>query len=125
MSFFLAPSAPPANILVTTTAFDTIFISWGEVPKQERNGIVRKYKVHVTNSDRVMEHKSSVDARVTSLEVSKLVHNTYYCVQLLAYTVTDGPLSACVNVTTLEKAGKTTVLASSSEDGREDCTIYL
>lgn len=61
-----------------------------------------------------MEHKSSVDARVMSLEVSNLVHNTYYCVQLLAYTVADGPLSACVNVTTLEKTGKTTVVASSS-----------
>ncbi|XP_078354170.1 uncharacterized protein LOC144638790 isoform X2 [Oculina patagonica] len=98
-----APSAPPANISVTATAVDTIFITWEEVPEQERNGIVRGYKVYVKNADQIIEHESVVDAHVTTLEVSNLVHNTYYCVQLLAYTVADGALSACVNVTTLKK----------------------
>ena len=74
---------------------------------KERNGRVRKYKVFVTNSDQISEHTSTVDAQVTSLIVSNLVHNTYYCVQLMAYTVADGPLSACVNVTTVLK-GKST-----------------
>ena len=85
---------------------------------QEQNGVVRKYKVHVTNSGQTLEHMSTVDADVASLIVSNLVHNTYYCVQLTAFTVADGPLSACVNVTTLEK-GKTacTVIASSSQSG--------
>ncbi|KAL9951655.1 hypothetical protein ACROYT_G044364 [Oculina patagonica] len=98
-----APSAPPANISVTATAVDTIFITWEEVPEQERNGIVREYKVYVKNVDQIIEHESVVNAHVTTLEVSNLVHNTYYCVQLLAYTVADGALSVCVNVTTLKK----------------------
>ncbi|XP_078352789.1 uncharacterized protein LOC144637600 [Oculina patagonica] len=98
-----APSAPPANISVTATAVDTIFITWGEVPEQERNGIIQKYKVYVKNAEQVVKHTSVVDAHVTSLAVKNLVHNTYYCVQLLAYTVGDGALSSCVNVTTLKK----------------------
>lgn len=106
MPFLLAPSAPPANILATSTTFDTIFITWDEVPMQERNGIVRKYRVYVTNSDQILEQPSTVDAHVTSLIVSNLVHNTHYCAQVMAYTVADGPLSACVDVITLEK-GKT------------------
>ncbi len=96
------PSAPPANISVSATAVDTISITWGEVPEQERNGIVRGYKVYVKNAEQFVEHESVVNASVTTLEVSNLVHDTYYCVQLLAYTVADGALSACVNVTTLE-----------------------
>ena len=112
MSFLLAPSAPPANILATSTTFDTIFITWGEVPMRDRNGIVRKYRVYVTNSDQILQHMSTVDAHVTSLIVSSLVHNTDYCVQLMAYTVADGPLSACVDVITLEK-GKTLIDLSS------------
>ncbi|KAJ7373021.1 hypothetical protein OS493_015493 [Desmophyllum pertusum] len=98
-----APSLPPANISVTATAANTIFISWEEVSEQERNGIVQLYKVYVTNGDQVVEHESIIDADVTSLEVSNLADNSFYCVQLLAYTVADGPLSACVNVTTLKK----------------------
>lgn len=106
MLFLLAPSAPPANILATSTTFDTIFITWSEVPLKERNGIVRKYRVYVKNSDQILEHTSTVDAHVMSLVVSNLVHNTFYCIQLMAHTVADGPLSACVDVKTLEK-GKT------------------
>lgn len=103
MSFLLAPSAPPANILATSTTFDTIFITWAEVPLQERNGIVRKYRVYVKNSDQILEHTSTVDSRLRSLVVLNLVRNTFYCVQLMAHTVADGPLSACVGVVTLEK----------------------
>ena len=103
MSFLLAPSAPPANILAISASFDTIFITWGEVPLQERNGIVRKYRVYVKNSDQILEHTSTVNTPVTSLIVSNLVHNASYCVQLMAHTVADGPLSACVDVKTLEK----------------------
>ena len=99
----IAPSLPPANISVTATAVDTIFITLGEVPEKKRHGIIRKYKVYVKNGDQVVEHVSIIDAHVTSLEVSGLADNTYYCVQLLAYTVADGPLSACVNVTTMKK----------------------
>lgn len=95
------PSAPPANISATATAVDTIFITWEQVPEQDQNGIVRKYKVYVKNADQEVEHMLVLDANVTSLQVSNLAHSTFYCVQLLAFTVADGALSACVNITTL------------------------
>ena len=85
---------------------------------QERNGIVRKYRVYVKTADQILEHTSTVDAQVTSLIVSNLVHNTSYCAQLMAHTVADGPLSACVDVKTLEK-GKILV-DFSSQNTRED-----
>lgn len=93
---------------------------------EERNGRVRKYKVFVINSDQISEHTSTVDAQVTSLIVSNLVHNTYYCVQLMAYTVADGILSACVNVTTVLKGKSTFKLnVSSAQNGAEECEPYL
>ena len=82
---------------------------------QDRNGIVRKYRVYVTNSDQILEHTLTVDAHVTSLMVSNLVHDTYYCVQLMAHTVADGPLSPCLDVVTLEK-GKFLVNFSPQND---------
>lgn len=63
---------------------------------------MRKYKIYVKNADQVLVHMSVIDANVTTLEVSNLAYNTSYCVQLLAYTVAEGSLSACVNVTTIE-----------------------
>ena len=87
---------------------------------QERNGIVRKYTIYVKNSDQILEHTSTVDADVTSSIVSNLVPYTYYCAQLMAYTVADGPLSACVDVITLEK-GKILVNVSSQIAGEDLC----
>ena len=85
---------------------------------QDRNGIVRKYRVYVKNSDQILGHSSTVEAHVTSLIVSNLVHNTLYCAQLMACTVADGPLSACVDVKTLEK-GKTLVDFSCQNTGED------
>ena len=85
---------------------------------QERNGIVRKYRVYVKNSDQIFEHTTTVDTAATSLIVSNLVHNTSYCVQLMAHTVADGPLSACVEVITMEK-GKILVDFSSQNSGED------
>ncbi|XP_078354417.1 pancreatic secretory granule membrane major glycoprotein GP2-like [Oculina patagonica] len=119
-----APSSPPANISVTATAVDTIFITWGEVPEQERNGIVRGYKVYVKNAEQVVEHESVVNANVTSLEVSNLVHNTYYCVQLLAYTVADGALSSCVNVTTMKDECSNYTVLNGSDRAQRNALRY-
>ena len=103
ISFLLAPSAPPANVSVNVTSFDTIIITWDEVPEKEQNGIVRIYKLYVKTENNVIEHDAVIDAHVTTLEVSNLADNTYYCAHLLAYTVAEGPLSACVNITTLKR----------------------
>lgn len=70
---------------------------------KERNGIVRIYKLYVKSGDKVIEYEAVIDAKVTTMEVSNLVDNTPYCVQLLAYTVADGLLSTCVNITTLKR----------------------
>ena len=93
---------PPANISVTATSADTIFITWGEVPEQARHGIIRNYGIIVKYGDLLVQ-KTFVNASVMQTEMANLAENSYYCVQLLAYTVKEGLLSECVNVTTLIK----------------------
>ena len=97
-SLLSAPTAPPANILVYVVSRDTIFITWDEVPEEARHGIVRRYEVNVKHGDQVVQIKT-VDAPSGQYEISNLAVDTLYCVQVLAHTVQNGPLSVCVNVT--------------------------
>ena len=45
--FCLVPSAPPSNIIGGNTSSTSLKITWEDVPKEHRNGIILDYKVYM------------------------------------------------------------------------------
>lgn len=45
MTLFLAPTAPPANIIVEAISSTDIQLSWDQVNVNEQNGVIKGYKV--------------------------------------------------------------------------------
>lgn len=40
------PSMGPVNVIANATSSTTIVVSWGDVPSEQRNGIIEGFKVN-------------------------------------------------------------------------------
>ncbi len=98
-----APSSSPRSVQVTDVSSTGFLISWVAPPAVDQNGIIRNYSVSVTeeNTGRMILLTSySNSQRVDS------IHPYYnYTCAVAAVTVSTGPLSAPITITTTE-AGK-------------------
>ena len=98
------PGSGPKVVNATTTSSTTILVSWGDVEKIDRNGIIEGYKVYYGAKDVPFQYqniKSNVTKQTTLTELKKF---TRYSIQVLAYTrIGDGALSTPpIQVTTFE-----------------------
>ena len=78
----------------------TIRLSWGEPPSNQQNGIIREYRVNVTEvaTGRVFQRVSTT----TSIEITSLHPFYVYEWTVSAFTVGEGPYSSISTVTTPE-----------------------
>ena len=98
--FLVAPSAAPQLVTLNDVNSTFISISWIPPPPTQQNGIVRHYEVQVENDAsgevHIMETISS------SINIYSLKPFSLYRCRVAAVTVTTGPFSTDLNVTTLQ-----------------------
>ena len=106
----IAPSTSPTLVSVTVLGSTLITMSW--IPPQPLsaiNGIIREYSV-VIEDVQAGEMKSFI-ALASSINITNLKPFTEYSCRVAAVTVSAGPHSSSVNITTYQD-GKKTVKAS-------------
>ena len=111
----LVPDRPPLNISVAETGPRSAVITWSPVPQGYRNGIIKGYVLYyhhhnVRRFRQSLADRASVNitanARTFEMQIRQLKEDSFYCVQLLAFTVVgEGPLSNCSFVKTTKIQG--------------------
>ena len=100
LSMYAAPSSPPTEVNVLDVTSSNFTVQWAPPPAHTHNGIIRAYRINVTelNTARNFVRQTSR----TSLVLSHLHPYYVYHLTVLAITVSDGPPTKGVTVTTLE-----------------------
>ena len=95
----IAPSSSPQNLTVTALSPNSISLDWSPPPPNSQNGVIREYRVNVTEVETGMELNLTTTA--TFITVPFLhPYYTYKCF-ICTYTVATGPYAE-VTVMTLE-----------------------
>ena len=84
MHLFLAPSAAPASVGVTSTSFFSIALHWEPVPCMYQNGGITGYTVKYWIRGNEDSYITSTVAERTGVTISNLVPSTSYYFQLAA-----------------------------------------
>ena len=76
----------------------SISISWSS--PNTANGIIRHYRVSITNAATGMEE--AINSVTTHIQIAMLTPFNTYSIKVAAFTVGIGPYSEPINVTTLQ-----------------------
>ena len=95
--FVAAPTLAPEGVVLTAIDSRTLLLSWMPPPFEHQNGIIREYRVNITERETGMAYHLTTAA--TSLTVPSLhPFYTYNCT-VAAFTIAEGPYSFEVNIT--------------------------
>ncbi len=98
VSPFIAPSSAPQDVIVIVESSRSIQLSWNPPPPEDHNGAIRGYLINITALDTGLVHQQT--SPVTMATVSSLhPFYTYNC-SIAAFTVSTGPFSSEITVTT-------------------------
>ena len=96
----IVPTSPPINPVGIAESSRSITFSWDPPPPNEQNGIIREYRVNITevNTGRILQFISTI----TSLTVTTL--HPFYTYEWIvsAHTVGTGPHTDVSTVSTPE-----------------------
>ena len=96
-TFFLVPTLGPQSVVMTATDSTTVLIFWIPPPFEHQNGVIRGYRVNITETETGIAYRLVTAA--TTLTVSSLhPFYTYECI-IAAFTIAEGPYSVEVNIT--------------------------
>ena len=105
----LEPSEPPQAVAVTAVSSKSINVSWSPVSVQERNGIIKGYKViykalpNGKDKTKIVNITINDQDKRQTLTIGELNEFTNYSIRVLAFTaVGDGLLSVAEVKQTLE-----------------------
>ena len=109
--FLLGPSASPLNLQLIDTTFNSILVTWNEVPAADRNGIIVSYTVmyQTIGGDNVNApiKTKTVDFSTKWENLAGLKEDTVYRISVLASTVKgDGKYSEPIFVRTNRQESK-------------------
>ncbi|XP_068726160.1 phosphatidylinositol phosphatase PTPRQ-like [Montipora capricornis] len=97
------PSAPPNFLQGYNTSSTSIFVSWGEVPVDDQNGVILSYTVTYQALPSGPELTRTVSATTNNTTLEDLSEFTYYNITVFASTIKgDGTISAPNTVRTDE-----------------------
>ena len=98
-NIYAAPGDSPRNVTLTAVSDSEIFVSWE--PPSKPNGIIRRYKIELTNIATANKGTDIYVGNRTYETLKNLLPNTLYKIQILAETARGpGPLSQPVNIRT-------------------------
>ena len=100
---FKVPTGPPLNVSLISRTSTSLEIGWSPVRKNETNGRIIDYNVHLFEPDGIFLEKTwELHVNVTGLKV-----HSNYTVQVQAFTSKGaGPNSSQIIVTTMHGAGQ-------------------
>lgn len=98
--FFLAPSEPPLDIILVSVNSMYIELSWKFPELENRNGVIRYFVVNITN---FQNNEMSLFNSTSTLFLAYDLHpySTYF-LSIAAVTISMGPFSKEISVTTLQ-----------------------
>ena len=98
--FLAAPSSHPMNVSGTALNSTHIGLVWDPPPEMDRRGIIREYRVNITELDTGLMFQTASTTTETTIGP---LHPYYTYVSIItAFTVDEGPYSNAVVVRTEE-----------------------
>ena len=94
---FIAPTLAPQDVVTTVIDSRTLMISWMPPPFEHQNGVIREYRVNVTERETGMAYHLTTAA--TSLTVPSLHPFYMYDCTVAAFTIAEGPYSEKLSIT--------------------------
>ena len=100
MVLLLEPSSSPQGVQASAKNSTSVFVSWAAVGNEQRNGIIKGYKVinqalpDGRNVTRFVNISNEDQGKEQDITLGDLVKFTNYSIRVLAFTVVgDGPPS--------------------------------
>ena len=88
---FSGPSAPPVNISARSLSSTSILVQWGEVPDNDKNGIILSYTVNYqATPEGNPQQNQVVNAPTREVTLTGLKKNTEYKIEVFANTSKGG-----------------------------------
>ena len=88
--FSTEPSAPPSNVSAHSENSTSIFVSWGEVPFPDQNGVIRSYTVTYRALSSNSSQTKNVTAPASQATLTGLNEYTNYSITVFASTSKGG-----------------------------------
>ena len=102
-NYYAVPDTAPQDFSIQALDSTSIFLSWGALPQEARNGLILGYLVTVTEVGAENATNISTTTSDTELLVEDLAPFTTYTCSVLAFTsVGSGPVSQLIDITTME-----------------------
>ena len=103
LSFFIAPSAAPVSLQGHNTSSTSIFITWGQVPVLDQNGVILSYTVSYNEVSGGSAQTKIVNVPDNQTTLTGLSKYTNYTITVVAATSKgNGVVSAAIIVITDE-----------------------
>ena len=94
---FIAPTLAPQDVVATATDSRTLLMSWVLPPFEHQNGIIREYRVNITERETGRTYYLTTAA--TSLTAPSLHPFYTYDCKVAAFTIAQGPYSEKLSIT--------------------------
>ena len=96
------PTAPPQNVSYGGRTNVSITLTWNPPPFSHQNGQIRSYSIIVTYPLSGTQQQFRTNSSSTSFTVGGLLPFSSYIFSVSAETISLGPYSAAINVSTIE-----------------------
>ena len=90
LSFFLEPSAAPVSLQGHNKSSTSIFVTWGQVPPSDQNGVILNYTVSYKEATHGSAKTVPVDEPNNSTTLKGLNKYTNYSITVFASTIKGG-----------------------------------
>ena len=115
LSLLIAPSAAPVSLQGHNKSSTSIFVTWGQVPPSDQNGVILNYTVSYKEASHGSEQTVTVDEPTNSTTLKGLNEYTNYFFTVFASTIKGaGIVSEPIFVITDEDSKTGSVLFKSS-----------
>ena len=104
--FSTEPSAPPSNVSARSASSTSIFVSWGQVPFQDQNGVIVNYTVTYKWLPSGPVQTWNVGASVNQTTVTGLNEFTNYSITVFASTSKGGGIQSTAIVVITDEDSK-------------------
>lgn len=100
--FGIAPGSHPTNLTGYPVNSTHIFLNWDPPPEEELNGILRQYKINVTEDKTGKTFLFVAEPHPTEIVIGPFHPDyTYHCT-VVAFTVREGPHTSILPIHTQE-----------------------
>ena len=101
-SYFIAPGSHPLNSSGYAINSTHIALNWSAIPEEDLNGVLREYRINVTEGLTGTQQQFTTAHDTTEIVVGSLHPFYIYHCTITAYTVEGGPTTNVISIRTHE-----------------------